>query len=103
MFTDIVDSSAIAKAVGDGRWTETVLSYLDMTSKELDPESGRLIKLLGDGTMSTFDSAGAEIRISDAMRIMVGGSSGFNFVDPTRTKPKGLGGDHLICRPDPAR
>lgn len=58
MFTDIADSSAIAEAVGDTRWSRVVQAHVEMVRKELESRGGRLIKSLGDGTMSTFPSAG---------------------------------------------
>jgi adenylate cyclase len=41
-----------------------------------------------------------EIRVSEATRIMVGGSNEFRFGDPATVPLKGLEGDHLIYRLD---
>lgn len=57
MFTDIVDSSAIAEAVGDTIWSAAVRRHLDELRNLIDAGGGRVIKSLGDGTMSTFPSA----------------------------------------------
>jgi class 3 adenylate cyclase len=57
MFTDIVDSSAIAETVGDTVWSGAVKRHLETLSDLISAGGGRLIKTLGDGTMSTYPSA----------------------------------------------
>lgn len=57
MFTDIVDSSAIAETVGDRIWNGAVRRHLDAVRGLIDAGGGRMVKTLGDGTMSTFPSA----------------------------------------------
>ena len=58
MFTDIADSSAIAETIGDARWTRTMQAHVALLRQAIESRGGTLIKSLGDGSMSTFASAG---------------------------------------------
>ncbi|WP_299623127.1 adenylate/guanylate cyclase domain-containing protein [uncultured Tateyamaria sp.] len=155
MFTDIVDSTALAAAIGDTAWSGTVTTHLNDITSCVQGSDGTLVKTLGDGTLSTFSSAQAamiaaksimeracstlqepylrvriglhtgdvveakgdylgsvvnkaarvaamaapdEIRVSDATRAMIGGSTGFEFTDPVSVPLKGLEGEHVIYR-----
>ncbi|WP_299353732.1 adenylate/guanylate cyclase domain-containing protein [uncultured Shimia sp.] len=155
MFTDIVDSTALAAATGDMAWNGIVQTHLTRIGKAVEGHGGTLVKTLGDGTLSSFPSASAalmaaidiqksmrdateepflrirvgihtgdvveqdgdfigsvvnkaarvaaaaaseEIRLSEATRIMVGGSAAFTFADPLSVALKGLDGEHLIHR-----
>lgn len=62
MFTDIAGSAAIAEALGDRRWSTAVQEHVGLVSALIAAEGGRLVKSLGDGTMSSFTSAGAAMR-----------------------------------------
>jgi adenylate cyclase len=68
MFTDIVDSSAIAEAIGDARWAQIVSEHLNSAEDLLAKHNGRLVKTMGDGTMSIFNSAGQALRAAVALR-----------------------------------
>ena len=68
MFTDIVGSSALAEALGDARWTEAVSAHVAQLTGAIEDEGGRMIKSLGDGTMSTFSGAGAAMRAAQAIQ-----------------------------------
>ena len=57
MFTDIVDSTALASAMGDHAWSETIKWHDDIVNDHIQKQKGTLVKSLGDGTMSTFNSA----------------------------------------------
>jgi adenylate cyclase len=57
MFTDIVDSTTIAEALRDTLWSALVWRHLDDVGGLIEAGGGRLVKSLGDGTMSTFPSA----------------------------------------------
>jgi adenylate cyclase len=59
MFTDIAASSAIAAAVRDTIWINTIHSHLELLTNVIAKNDGTLVKSLGDGTMSTFSSARA--------------------------------------------
>ncbi|GHF65895.1 nuclear transport factor 2 family protein [Seohaeicola zhoushanensis] len=58
MFTDIAGSSALAQVVGDTAWADLARRHLARVTDTVEAHGGRLIKSLGDGTMSTFPSAG---------------------------------------------
>ncbi|KUJ76986.1 hypothetical protein AVO45_10905 [Ruegeria marisrubri] len=157
MFTDIANSAAIVSAIGDSRWLDLVTAHLNRVEEIVTRNGGKLVKTLGDGTMSTFGSASSamsaaiavqrslasspeeprlqsrigvhtgevlqttddfygtvvnkaariastaspgEIRVSDATRIMVGGSSDFAFSDLACVALKGLEGEHMVYRLD---
>lgn len=154
MFTDIVGSTSLAASVGDIRWAKIVGRHFDFVTSEVVRSGGRLVKSLGDGTMSAFDSAAAamraaaaiqmglrdqveeprlgvriglhtgdvvaagddffgsvvnkaaritaragreEVLMSDATRLMVGGSSEFEFLEQKEMKLPGLEGLHRVC------
>lgn len=74
MFTDIVGSSALAEALGDARWSVIVSEHLDAVRRLLERHNGRLVKTMGDGTMSIFQSAGHALNAaSDIQKSMDGG------------------------------
>ncbi len=57
MFTDIVNSSAIADKLGDRVWTDAIQKHFELARDVIEAQSGTLVKSLGDGTMSSFSSA----------------------------------------------
>jgi len=67
MFTDIVDSTKRASAMGDRPWRDLLESCNDAIRRELTRFSGREIKTLGDGMLATFDGPARAIRCSLAV------------------------------------
>ncbi len=57
MFTDIVNSSAIAEMLGDRVWTDAIQKHFELARDAIEAQGGTLVKSLGDGTMSSFPSA----------------------------------------------
>lgn len=57
MFTDIVNSSPIASAIGDREWSGIVATHFDDLRVAIEAQGGQFVKSLGDGTMSSFASA----------------------------------------------
>jgi class 3 adenylate cyclase/esterase/lipase len=57
MFTDIVDATARAAVVGDGRWRDLLARHDEEVRKELARFGGREVKTFGDGFLATFDGA----------------------------------------------
>ncbi len=55
MFTDIVDATAHAARVGDGRWRDLLARHDADVRKELSRFYGREVKTVGDGFLATFD------------------------------------------------
>jgi class 3 adenylate cyclase len=61
MFTDIVDSTKLAEALGEAKWAK-LLSWHDRTLRELlQAEGGDVIKQTGDGFFAAFDSPAAAV------------------------------------------
>jgi len=55
MFTDIVDATAHAARVGDGRWRDLLAHHDERVRVELGRFGGREIKTVGDGFLAVFD------------------------------------------------
>jgi class 3 adenylate cyclase len=68
MFSDIVDSTSQAAAMGDRRWRDLLESLAGMVGRELDSFRGRAVKALGDGFLATFDGPARAIRCATAVR-----------------------------------
>lgn len=64
VFTDIVDSTAQAEAMGDTKWVELVARHESVIREVTESHGGSVVKMLGDGSMLAFDSARAAIRAS---------------------------------------
>ena len=67
LFTDIVDSTAVAQRIGDARWKELLASYYTTTRLELDRFRGHLIAATGDGVLANFDSPARAIRCGEGL------------------------------------
>ena len=57
VFTDIVDSTAIAERLGDDTWRELLAQHNERVRWELDRFRGREVTTTGDGFLATFDGA----------------------------------------------
>jgi len=72
MFTDIVDSTTRAAAMGDRPWRDLLEACNDAIRRDLTRFSGREIKTLGDGMLATFDGPARAIRcalaVTDAVK-----------------------------------
>ncbi len=55
MFTDIVDATALAADLGDGRWRDLLAQHDNDVRAQLARFGGREIKTVGDGFLATFD------------------------------------------------
>jgi class 3 adenylate cyclase len=55
MFTDIVDATARAAEIGDGRWRDLLAHHDEQVREELARYGGRAVKSVGDGFLATFD------------------------------------------------
>ncbi len=62
MFTDIVDSTKTASAMGDRAWRALLDSQNDVLRRELARFRGSEVKTLGDGMLATFDGPARAIR-----------------------------------------
>jgi class 3 adenylate cyclase len=54
MFTDIVDATACAARLGDGRWRDLLAEHDTRVREQLARFGGREIKTVGDGFLATF-------------------------------------------------
>ncbi|MCU9838315.1 nuclear transport factor 2 family protein [Ruegeria sp. WL0004] len=72
MFTDIVDSSAQAEAMGDTEWVRLLDAHFRRIETIVTGHGGTLVKSLGDGTMSSFQSATGAARAARAIRAATG-------------------------------
>lgn len=62
MFTDIVDSTSRAAAVGDRRWSELLEGHHRLVRQQLERFGGEEVKTTGDGFLATFDGPARAIR-----------------------------------------
>ncbi|OGO56475.1 MAG: hypothetical protein A2V85_03785 [Chloroflexi bacterium RBG_16_72_14] len=67
LFTDIVDSTALAESLGPARWRELVATHNERTQFELDRYRGRLVKTTGDGVLALFDGSERAVRAAAAI------------------------------------
>ncbi len=62
LFSDIVDSTAKAAALGDGPWRELLDAHDELAERLVRAYGGRVIKTTGDGVLATFDGPGRGVR-----------------------------------------
>jgi class 3 adenylate cyclase len=67
LFTDIVDSTAQAAAMGDHRWHDLREQHDRVTRAQLARFRGREIKTLGDGFLAVFDGPARAVRCARAI------------------------------------
>lgn len=68
MFTDIVDSTRQAAALGDGAWRTLLEQHNDVTVTQIGHYGGTVVKGMGDGFMATFTSPTRAIRAAAAIQ-----------------------------------
>jgi class 3 adenylate cyclase len=71
LMTDIVDSTARAVELGQGRWQEVIRIHNDRAERVIDQHEGRLLKTTGDGVIGLFDSAERAVRAGLAIATAV--------------------------------
>jgi class 3 adenylate cyclase/dihydrofolate reductase len=62
LFTDIVDSTARAAALGDRQWRQLLDRHDQIAKAEVDRWHGQLVKTTGDGILATFDTPTRALR-----------------------------------------
>jgi class 3 adenylate cyclase/pimeloyl-ACP methyl ester carboxylesterase len=75
MFTDIVDATARAAKLGDGRWRDLLSQHDASVRAELQRFGGREVKTVGDGFLATFEGPPSRalrcaLAIKDAARAL---------------------------------
>ena len=66
LFTDIVDSTAHARRIGDRRWKELIGRHHAIVRRELKRYGGRELDTAGDGFFASFNEPAAAIRCACA-------------------------------------
>jgi class 3 adenylate cyclase len=67
-FTDIVQSTERAAALGDRRWRELLEKFQSLVREQLRHYRGREIDTAGDGFLAAFDGPARAIRCAAAVR-----------------------------------
>lgn len=67
LYTDIVDSTAHLRRLGDAAWRELLLKHNQQTRLELSRFRGREIQTTGDGFLVVFDGPARAVRCAEAM------------------------------------
>ena len=67
LFTDIVDSTATASAMGDARWSRLLAEHDAICRDLTERHRGKAIKSTGDGILATFDGPARGIRCAQAI------------------------------------
>jgi class 3 adenylate cyclase len=67
MFTDIVDSTKRAAALGDRMWRATLERHDEIVRQQLSRFRGREVKHTGDGFLATFDGPARAVRCASAI------------------------------------
>ena len=73
LMSDIVDSTLIARRLGDAAWRQALAEHNRLIRAEFDRFRGREVNTTGDGFLATFGSAAGAIRSAVAMRDAVRG------------------------------
>jgi pimeloyl-ACP methyl ester carboxylesterase len=73
LFTDIVDSTRQATALGDAQWRSVIDAHNSLARNELRRFRGREVKMLGDGVLATFDGPARAVRCAQAIAADVRG------------------------------
>ncbi len=72
LYTDIVNSTAQAVSAGDAKWLQLMTQTEEIARREVERGRGRVIKMLGDGLLATFDGPARALRCAEAMRAALG-------------------------------
>jgi pimeloyl-ACP methyl ester carboxylesterase len=62
LFTDIVDSTRSAAAMGDQAWRRSLDNHDQLAKQMIEKHRGILVKNTGDGILATFDGPGRAVR-----------------------------------------
>jgi len=67
LFTDIVDSTAQAAALGDRHWRDLIERHHALVRRQLDRYGGTEVDTAGDGFFATFDGPARAVRCASAI------------------------------------
>ncbi len=68
MFTDLVDSTVMAKRLGDPVWRDLLSNHYEAARAALERHRGREVTTTGDGLLATFDGPAAALRCAAGIR-----------------------------------
>lgn len=68
LFTDLVDSTAMAVELGDARWRQLLSEHFEAARGDLERFGGREVKTTGDGMLATFDGPARALHCASAIR-----------------------------------
>ena len=68
LFTDIVDSTMRADALGDDRWSALIAEHNHLVREELRRFHGREVRMTGDGVFAVFDVPARAVRCAISIR-----------------------------------
>jgi class 3 adenylate cyclase len=68
LFTDIVDSTALAARLGDRAWRAVLDSHDELVRREVEAHGGVIADFTGDGVVATFSGPGRAVRCALALR-----------------------------------
>jgi class 3 adenylate cyclase len=71
VFSDLVESTALLARLGDDRMEELRRAHVEDVRREVLAGGGRVVKTLGDGAMSTFESALGALRAAAGIQAAV--------------------------------
>ena len=74
LFTDIVDSTRSASAMGDQAWRRLLDNHDRLARQTVEKFRGQLVKSTGDGILATFDGPGRAVRCALAFSAAAGQS-----------------------------
>lgn len=67
VFTDVVDSTSRATAMGDDAWRDLISRLHEAAQNQADRFRGRIVKSTGDGVFALFDGTARAVRAAEAM------------------------------------
>jgi class 3 adenylate cyclase len=76
LFTDVVDSTRLARDLGDRRWHDLLDRLDDLVRRTVERFQGRVVKSTGDGHLASFDGPGRAIRCA---RFITDGAQGLGM------------------------
>jgi class 3 adenylate cyclase len=72
LFTDIVESTSRASAMGDERWLDLLGDLDRIVRSEVQRFRGRVVKMTGDGCLAVFDGPARAVAAAAAIRDLAG-------------------------------
>ena len=68
LFTDVVDSTALAARLGDAKWHYLLASHYETARRQIERFRGREVSTTGDGMVATFDGPAAALDAAAGIR-----------------------------------